>query len=259
MVLVHGAYGGLHDYAATILEPLSARARCVLWDRPGHGYSERPDGPADPGAQARLLLGVLDELGLERALLVGFSYGGAVCLAAALEAPERVRGVVLVNGPSHPWPDPLDLEYQVGGVPGLGWLLSETLIAPLGTWLGGGAVAEVFAPLPVPEDFAASPVGLALRPASYRANTEDVRLLKPFLRTQAERYPELAVPVLALVSTDDRVVSPVIHLPQLAREAPDVTILPVEGAGHQLLYTHPGRVLAAIERALDETEGSGGD
>lgn len=252
VVFVHGSYGASQDFVNTILDEASAHYRCVLWDRPGHGYSERPEGEVDPGVQAEILLGVIRELGLERPLLVGFSYGGAVCLAAALEAPDELRGVVLLNWPSHPWPDPLDLEYRVVAVPGLGWLLSETLMPPLADWFGGSAIEEAFAPEPVPLAFAGSPLALALRPASYRANTEDLRLLRPFLRTQSRRYGELRVPVLALVAEGDRVVSPTIHVPQHEAQAPDVRQVRIEGAGHQLLYTRPELVLEAIESALAE-------
>ena len=250
VVFVHGAYGALQDFEHTILEAAAARHACVLWDRPGHGYSQRPAGDVDPGVQAELLLELVDTLALERPLLVGFSYGGAVCLAAGLRAPERLAGIVLVNGPSHPWPDPLDLEYRVAGVPVLGSLLSETLVAPLGHLLGGASVEQAFAPEPVPDAFGTSPLGLALRPSSYRANTADIRLLKPFLREQARAYARLSLPVHALVSSGDTVVSPTIHVPALAEVAPDVRVIPVEGAGHQLLYTHAELVLETIERAL---------
>ena len=250
VVFVHGAYGAMQDFTGALLERAAQRYRCVLWDRPGHGYSERPAGQVDPGAQARLLLALVRELELERPLLVGFSYGGAVCLAAALEAPEALRGVVLVNAPSHPWPDPLGFEHRVGQVPVLGPLLSETLAAPLGRFRAGQAVQRAFDPLPVSPRFAASPLPLALRPASYRANTQDMALLKPFLRAQAPRYGELRVPVRALVATGDKVVSPTLHLPQLERAAPDCSHVRVEGAGHQLLYTHPELVLSTIDAAL---------
>lgn len=252
IVFVHGAYGALQDYVATLLDEASRQHRCILWDRPGHGYSERPAGDVDPGVQARLLLELIRRLELERPLLVGFSYGGAVCLAAALDGPREIRGVVLVNGPSHPWPDPLDLEYRVGRLPLVGWLVSETVAAPLGTLFGDGAVAAAFAPEAVPAHFERSPLSLALRPASYRANVDDIALLKPFLRDQVDRYPELGVPVRALVSSDDTVVSPVLHVPRLVELAPDARQQRVEGAGHQLLYTRPDLVLSAIDRALRE-------
>jgi len=249
LVFVHGAFGALQDFALTVMDEAARRHRCVAWDRPGHGYSERPAGVVDPGVQARLLLGVVHELGLERPILVGFSYGGAVVLAAALQAPEAVGGVVLLNGPSHPWPDPLELQYRLPAVPLLGPLLTETLLEPIGTLAASGSVANAFAPHPVPAAFGGSPVSLALRPESYRANAEDMRELKPFLRHQSGRYGELAAPVWMVVSRGDRVVSPVLHAPQLQAAAPQVTLVEIPDAGHQILYSHPAVVLDTIERA----------
>lgn len=251
LVFVHGAFGGLQDFAVTVLDEAAQRHHCVAWDRPGHGYSERPAGVVDPGVQARILLGVVRELGLERPLLVGFSYGGAVVLAAALQAPDAIRGVVLLNGPTHPWPDPIELQYRLPALPVIGPLLTETLLEPLGTLVAHGSVANAFAPNPVPGAFGGSPVPLSLRPASYRANAEDMRTLKPFLRAQSEHYARLAVPVWMVVSQADRVVSPVIHAPQLQAAAPSATLVEIPDAGHQILYSHPRVVLDAIQRASD--------
>lgn len=250
VVLVHGAFGGSQDFTDTVLDELSTRYRCIAWDRPGHGYSERPQGACDPGVQARLLLELVRELELERPLLVGFSYGGAVVLAAALEDPDALRGVVLLNGPSHPWPDPLDFHYELPTIPLLGPLAVETALMPLGRLFSSVSVARAFAPNPVPPGFASSPIPLALRPASYRANAEDIRTLKPFLREQSARYGQLALPLSLVVSEQDLVVSPVLHAPELHAVAPGSELIPIPGAGHQILYTHPDTVIAAIDAAM---------
>lgn len=255
VVLVHGAYGASQDWAATVLDELATRYRCIAWDRPGHGYSERPAGEVDPGVQARVLLGLVDELGLDRPLLVGFSYGGAVVLAAALERPEALAGVVMLNGPSHPWPDPLDFQYELPGLPVIGLLATETWLMPVGQLLAGSSVERVFDPCAVPEHFAASPVALALRPASCRANAEDVRTLEPFLREQVERYAGLDLPVTMVVSEDDAVVSPTIHSPALDAALPNGEVVRLERAGHQVLYTHPGAVIEAIDGAMARRAG----
>ncbi len=252
VVFVHGAFGALQDFAATILAPASERYRCVAWDRPGHGYSERSAEVNDPGVQARLLLALIEELKLERPLLVGFSYGGAVALAAAMEDPGAVGGVLLLNGPSHPWPDPLDLHYELPTIPVLGPLLTETMLTPVGALLSKSSVENAFAPLPITPSFEASPVALSLRPPSYRANAEDIRTLKPFLREQSAHYDRLRVPVRMLVSDTDGVVSPTIHAPALHAAAPMSTFVPIENAGHQILYTHPELVLQALDDAMAE-------
>ena len=56
----------------------------------------RPEAPVTTDDQARAVLAVLDQLGVERASVVGASYGGMVALALALRAPERVRRLALV-------------------------------------------------------------------------------------------------------------------------------------------------------------------
>jgi 3-oxoadipate enol-lactonase len=79
------------------LEPLAAAGyRVVAIDLPGFGDAELPPGEQAPWQD---VLGALDELGIERAALVGNSMGGAVALRVALVAPERVSALVLVSAP----------------------------------------------------------------------------------------------------------------------------------------------------------------
>jgi 3-oxoadipate enol-lactonase len=76
---------------------LAERALVARYDQRGHGESDAPPGPyalADLAADA---LAVLDALGLQRATLVGHSMGGVVAMAAALCAPERATGLVLLG------------------------------------------------------------------------------------------------------------------------------------------------------------------
>jgi len=79
------------------LEPLGAAGyRVVAIDLPGFGDAELPPGEQAPWQD---VLGAMDELGIERAALVGNSMGGAVALRVALVAPERVSALVLVSAP----------------------------------------------------------------------------------------------------------------------------------------------------------------
>ena len=69
----------------------------LAFDRPGHARSGGLDACLDR-AHERLHARVLRALGIERCVLLGASMGGCVALEAALEAPERVRALVLVAG-----------------------------------------------------------------------------------------------------------------------------------------------------------------
>jgi pimeloyl-ACP methyl ester carboxylesterase len=258
ILLLHGANGSSTDFAATILPALAERGRAVAVDRPGHGWSERPAGrDMGPGAQMRLLRLAARELGLERPLLVAFSWSGAPALAWALEHGEELSGLVLLAGVAYDWGTPVDLKWRMPEWPLLGPLIVETASLTLGRLVLDVAARASFAPDPPPPAFARGAVALALRPASFRANAEDVRALKPFLAAQSPRYASLRTPILIVHGDADGVVGLDVHSRRLAREAPNVELTVLPQAGHLLPYAHPEAVLAAIDRALARTEPDG--
>ncbi len=71
--------------------------RTVAFDARGHGRSEVIAGDCSIEDLARDALAVMDETGLERAVLCGLSLGGATAMAMAAMAPDRVAGLVLAN------------------------------------------------------------------------------------------------------------------------------------------------------------------
>ena len=99
-----------HENWRPQVEPfVAAGARVVLWDYRGHGLSDAPEDPA-----AYHLDAVLDDLGRvldwavgdTPAVLGGLSFGGLASLHLALRAPERVRGLLLVDtGPGFKKPE----------------------------------------------------------------------------------------------------------------------------------------------------------
>lgn len=96
LVLLHAGVADRTMWAEH-LEPLAARRhRVVAPDLPGFG--EAVPVPGGPAAWTEVV-GLLDTLGIDRALLVGNSFGGAVALRVAAVAPERVAGLVLISAP----------------------------------------------------------------------------------------------------------------------------------------------------------------
>lgn len=75
---------------------LGADYRCIRWDERGFGGTPAP-GPFSYWDSAADAIGLLDHLGIDRAVLVGMSQGGFLSLRAALSAPERVRALVLID------------------------------------------------------------------------------------------------------------------------------------------------------------------
>lgn len=103
VVFLHGFGGSTFSWRASI--PAMARAgyRAVAFDLRGFGLSDKTlDADYGHAAQARFALGVLDALGIYRAVIVGHSMGGNVASHIALEAPDRVAGLVLVDAATGP-------------------------------------------------------------------------------------------------------------------------------------------------------------
>jgi len=103
LLLLHGFgasaiwqwHGQLADFAAA--------HDVVMPDLLGFGGSSSPSADPSLDRQVAAMLGVLDELGLERVDVVGISYGGLVAYSLAAQHPERVRRLVLVDTPGHAW------------------------------------------------------------------------------------------------------------------------------------------------------------
>jgi pimeloyl-ACP methyl ester carboxylesterase len=98
VVLLHGFGASTYSWRK-VMPALSRSHRVVAIDLNGFGYTQRPAGRASytREAQAQLVLGTLDALGIDRAHFVGHSYGGGITLYLAAQHPERFRTMVLVD------------------------------------------------------------------------------------------------------------------------------------------------------------------
>jgi pimeloyl-ACP methyl ester carboxylesterase len=98
VVLIHGFGASTYSWRK-VMPALAASHRVVAVDLNGFGYTQRPTSRASytREAQAKLVLGTLDALGIDRAHIVGHSYGGGLTLYLASRHPERFRTMVLVD------------------------------------------------------------------------------------------------------------------------------------------------------------------
>jgi pimeloyl-ACP methyl ester carboxylesterase len=96
-VLIHGITSCLAQWYVDILPALAAEYRVTAYDLRGHGLTQLTESGYDSANMAADLLALMDHLGIERACLVGHSFGGAIALHLALHHPERVKGIVLLD------------------------------------------------------------------------------------------------------------------------------------------------------------------
>ncbi len=251
IVLIHGANGALQDFTNTVFDTLAANYRVIAIDRPGHGYSERPNGSVTLERQATMLHELLNRLGIERPVIVGFSFGATMALAYALDYPKETGSVVTLGGAAYEWPGAIDWKWNLPTWPLVGGLLADNLPQIAGRIIRSAAVRGAFSPDPVAAEYENAPYGLMLRPVSFRANAADIRNLKSLLRAQSPRYPSLSVPLVIIAGDGDSVVSNRIHSMRLHADVPGSELTLLRGAGHLLPYSRRDDVLSAIERGVE--------
>jgi pimeloyl-ACP methyl ester carboxylesterase len=100
LLLLHGLGSRSEDWQLQ-LPAFAARYSVVVADMRGHGRTAKPPGPYSVPLMAADVLGLLDALGIDAAHVVGLSMGGMIAFQMAVDRPERVRSLVIVNsGPA---------------------------------------------------------------------------------------------------------------------------------------------------------------
>ena len=247
IVLLHGNGVIADDFRhAGIIDQLALHHRVIAFDRPGFGYSDRPHGTAwTPQAQATLLLAALEQLGIQQAVVLAHSWATLVAISMALQAPQRVRGMVLASGYYYPSVR-ADVLTTAPAIPVIGTVLRHTISPLIGRLMWPVLVKRAFAPTAVPDSFKRLSPWMALRPGQLRAEAEETAMMIPSAASLQERYPELRMPVAILAGEADAIVSASYHSEHLHRAIPhsDLTLLP--GAGHMIQHLSQQTLMLAV-------------
>jgi pimeloyl-ACP methyl ester carboxylesterase len=253
LVLLHGNGSMAREMEISgLVSEAARRFHVFVFDRPGYGFSDAPGGgQPDARQQALLLLDALRRLQVQRAVVLGHSWGTLVASWMALTAPERVRALVLVSGYYTP---SLRLDVPILSAPALpvlGTLMRHTLTPLIGRLLWPLMARRMFAPAEVTRAFREQyPVWLSLRPSALRASAAESAMLIPAAFVLRQRERELQVPTVVVAGDKDRFVMTNWHSGRLHRRRPSTTLQVVPGAGHMVHHTAGSEVFRAIEAAM---------
>lgn len=226
-----------HEMYAPQVSAFRGRRRCVTWDQRGHGGSVDDGAPFTYWDSAQDCLAMMDVLGIDRAVLVGLSQGGFLSMRAALLAPERIVGLVLIATQSGLDPDEVNEGYVALGAE---WSVNGPANA-------GSAVAKLL-------------IGEPQEEARWLAKWSRARKdrLAPCIDTLVtredltDRLGEIRQPALVIHGEADTAIAPE-RGAALAQDLPDARgYVTVAGAAHVPNLTHPDVVNPAIAAFLDE-------
>jgi pimeloyl-ACP methyl ester carboxylesterase len=244
VLLLHATLHDRHDFDP-IVEELAGRYRTIAVDWPGHGDSDPVDAALEPGAPlfADVLEDVVDGLGVRRAALIGNSVGGFAAARLAINRPEAVAGLILVNaGGFVPW-NPLSRTFcRVLGTPAV-----FRRAAPL--FVRGYMKAKTDSD----REISARAIAAAKTPEGIRVGT---RLWRSFASPEHDlrgRADELTAPTLIVWGGKD------IAIPLSAGRATHHAIrgsqLEILGTGHVVFSSDPAGFLAVAEPFLQAVAG----
>ena len=252
LVLVHGAFGNLLDMKLALGDTLARSHRVIIIDRPGRGYSQRPDDGYLLKVQTKLIHGALEKMGIENPLMIGQSFGGVFSLRYALDYPEDLSGMVLLAPVTHEWPGDVAWFNKASNIPVVGFLLRRLMVPLYGQLVAPSGVDGTFWPQAAPEDYLnKTGLGLVFRPKDFKNNAADMKNLKSQIIQMSKGYDTINLPVKIFVGSHDTTVSPTIHSYILAGEieGADLTILPRHG--HGLHHSAKTEIVNGIEDMVD--------
>jgi pimeloyl-ACP methyl ester carboxylesterase len=237
VVLAHGLLMDNQMFAPQI-DARSEGCRIITWDARCHGQTENTDDPFTYWDLADDLKGLLDQLGIERAVVGGMSQGGFVALRFALKYPERVSALILL-GTQAGTEDPdkvatYKVMLEVWENEGLNDQLAETIAAIVlgNNWSGREQWIAKWRQMPR---------SLLRQAFTTLVERDDI----------TDRLGEIKAPTLVIHGTADAA----IDIELAGRLCSDLAtcdqLVAVEGAGHACNLTHPEPVNAAMNKFLD--------
>lgn len=247
VVLIHGNPGSYEDYTLAVVETLSQSYYVVAFDRPGHGYSERHDSvQTTVEVQALIIRDALQELALERPVLVGHSWGGSLALAAAVAYGKDLAGIVLLAPAAYP---SVNIEWWslLPHIPLIGNIVVSTLTPFLGRSMVRKSLKQAYAPQDVQEDYVERSLELWMQPDHIRACAYDERTLGASLEVLSKHYGHIEMPVVIVTGAADLLLNPEEHAYPLHKMIRNSKLVVLPETGHQLPQTRPDAVISAID------------
>jgi pimeloyl-ACP methyl ester carboxylesterase len=235
VVFLHGFGASLFSFNGVTTE-FSKNFRVVAFDRIGFGLSQRPipgewvgENPYSDQSQVNILFGLLDHLGIQKAVLAGYSAGGAIAVQAAVQHPERVTGLVLE--------DPAIFGQGHGFSGGLRWLLDTPQAKRLMPYIirrifsnGDSSIRKAWHD---PDKVTAETIEFYRRPLRVRdwdrASFEFTRAERTTITEK--QLQNLDMPVLVLSGDDDTFI-PIKNSQRLAEIIPQALFEKITACGH---------------------------
>lgn len=254
-ILLHPFGGSAYSWRE-VMDDFAALGHVIAYDRPAFGLTERPmpedweTNPYGMKANVEILRELLDAFGVDKAVLVGNSAGGGVAVAFALEYPERVDELILVDpgvgggyGPQFPaWALPLMWTPQLRH---LGPLFMRDYQETLPRTVERGW----FDPSKLSDEIRETHLHVLKIKNWDRAFYE--LTFAPAYPELRPLLPQLTVPALIVAGREDRLIRSW-YFEAISTEIPDATLQLIPGCGHVPQEECPAEFMQVVLKYLTQ-------
>lgn len=241
IVLLHGTSASLHTWDGWV-DALKGQRRVIRFDLPAFGLTgPEPHNDYSIATYVRVVLAVMDRLGVQRFVLAGNSLGGQIAWGTALARPERVRQLVLVDAAGYDFvPTSVPIGFRIARTPGLRNLMEYVL--PRGAV--DSSVRNVYGdPSKVTRELVDRYYELTLRAGNRQALAYR---MDQRLSGDEARIREITVPTLILWGGKDRLI-PSDSGKRFAADIVGAKLVVFEALGHVPQEEDPQQTVAAFK------------
>lgn len=246
IVLLHGTSASLHTWEGWVAA-LQAKRRVISLDLPGFGLTGSfPDGDYRISHYSAFLANVLDQLQVQSAVVAGNSFGGQLAWQFALDYPQRVERLVLVDAAGYPRnATSMPIGFRLAQIPALAPLMANILPRPMIE----SSIRNVYGdPSKVSDELIDRYYQLTLRAGNREA------LRQRFIQAEAgqnyHRITELKIPTLILWGGRDELIPPV-NAERFKRDIKGSRLVLFDDLGHVPQEEDPARTVAVLMAFLE--------
>lgn len=245
IVLLHGTSASLHTWDGWAAA-LKGQRRVIRMDLPGFGLTgPMPDGDYRLTRYVSFVIALLDQLGVQQAVLAGNSFGGNLAWKIAVDHPQRVSKLVLVDAAGYPFdPASMPIGFKIAQIPALRPMMEHTLPRSMIE----SSVRNVYGdPSKVTPELVDRYQELTLRSGNRSALVERFRQ-SPSGEFTAQ-IPQVRQPTLILWGAQDRLIPPDNAL-RFQRDIAGSRLVMFDALGHVPHEEDPEQTVAAVQAFL---------
>lgn len=237
LILLHG-FCGSSSYWEEVVPELTRQYRCIVPDLRGHGATDAPEGHYTIEQMGNDVLGLMDELHIEKAVLLGHSMGGYVTLAIAEQHPERLQAFGLVHSTAYPDGE----EAKEKRLRAVSTIRNDGIVSFV-----DGLVPGLFAPEHV-KSFAGKVQ--RVKEIGYRTPPQGAAGAAMAMRERPDRRDVLSatsLPVLLVAGEKDAIVPPE---RMFTSDKPNIVQHVIAEAGHMSMYEAPESLIQVVKEFM---------